>query len=33
MKPMKPCIIRRLIAIACVAFWIAAALAVYFIVR
>ena len=32
-KSMKPYIIRRLIAVACVAFWIAAALAVYFIVR
>jgi hypothetical protein len=30
---MKPYIIRRLIAAALVAFWIAAALAVYFIVR
>lgn len=30
---MKPYIIRRLVAVACVAFWIAAALAVYFIVR
>lgn len=32
-KTMKPYIIRRLIAAALVAFWIAAALAVYFIVR
>ncbi|UXQ88389.1 hypothetical protein [Klebsiella phage vB_Kpn_ZCKp20p] len=30
---MKPYIIRRLIVVACIAFWIAAALAVYFIVR
>ena len=30
---MKPYIIRRLIAVACVAFWISFALAVYFIVR
>nr|DAV69928.1 MAG TPA: hypothetical protein [Caudoviricetes sp.] len=30
---MKPYIIRRLIFVACIAFWIAAALAVYFIVR
>lgn len=30
---MKPYIIRRLIAVACVAFWIAFALAAYFIVR
>lgn len=30
---MKPYIIRRLVAVACVAFWIAAALAAYFIVR
>lgn len=30
---MKPYIIRRLIAVACIAFWIASALAVYFIVR
>lgn len=28
---MKPYIIRRLIAVACIAFWIAAALATYFI--
>lgn len=32
-KSMKPYIIRRLIAAALVAFWIAAALAAYFIVR
>lgn len=32
-KTMKPYIIRRIIAVACVAFWIAAALAVYFILR
>lgn len=32
-KTMKPYIIRRLVAVACVAFWIAAALAVYFILR
>ncbi|WPJ54132.1 hypothetical protein RCIP0071_00077 [Klebsiella phage RCIP0071] len=30
---MKPYIIRRLIAASLLAFWIAAALAVYFIVR
>lgn len=30
---MKPYIIRRLIAVACVAFWIVVALAFYFIVR
>lgn len=30
---MKPYIIRRLIAVACVAFWIAVALAFYFILR
>lgn len=32
-KSMKPYIIRRLIAVACIAFWIAVALAVYFILR
>lgn len=32
-KSMKPYIIRRLIAASLLAFWIAAALAVYFIVR
>lgn len=32
-KTMKPYIIRRIIAVACVAFWITVALAVYFIVR
>lgn len=32
-KSMKPYIIRRLIAVACVAFWIAVALTVWFIVR
>lgn len=30
---MKPYIIRRLIAVSLLVFWIAAALAVYFIVR
>lgn len=30
---MKTYIIRRLIAVACVAFWIAVALAIWFIVR
>lgn len=30
---MKPYIIRRLIAVACVAFWIVVALAIWFIVR
>ena len=30
---MKPYIIRRLIDVACVAFWIVVALAAYFIVR
>ncbi|URY99612.1 hypothetical protein 6991_0078 [Klebsiella phage 6991] len=30
---MKPYIIRRLVAVACVAFWIAASLAFYFIMR
>lgn len=30
---MKPYIIRRLIAVACIAFWIAVALAIWFIVR
>lgn len=30
---MKSYIIRRLIAVACIAFWIAVALAIYFIVR
>lgn len=30
---MKPYIIRRLIAVSLLAFWIAVALAVYFIVR
>lgn len=30
---MKPYIIRRIAAVACVVFWIAAALAVYFILR
>lgn len=30
---MKPYIIRRLIAVACIAFWIVVAFAVYFIVR
>lgn len=30
---MKPYIIRRLIAVACIAFWIAVALAAYFILR
>lgn len=30
---MKPYIIRRLVAVACIAFWIVVALAVYFIVR
>nr|DAF78454.1 MAG TPA: hypothetical protein [Caudoviricetes sp.] len=32
-KTMKPYIIRRLVAVACAAFWIAVALAVWFIVR
>lgn len=32
-KSMKPYIIRRLIAVSLLAFWIAVALAVYFIVR
>ena len=32
-KSMKPYIIRRLIAVACIAFWIAVALTVWFIVR
>lgn len=32
-KSMKPYIIRRIIAVACIAFWIAVALAVYFILR
>lgn len=32
-KSMKPYIIRRLIAVACIAFWIAVALSFYFIVR
>ena len=32
-KTMKPYIIRRLVAVACVAFWIAVALTVWFIVR
>lgn len=32
-KTMKPYLMRRLIAVACVAFWIAVALAVWFIVR
>lgn len=32
-KSMKPYIIRRLIAVECVSFWIAVALAVYFILR
>lgn len=32
-KSMKPYIIRRLIAVACVAFWIFVALAIWFIVR
>lgn len=30
---MKPYIIRRLIAVACIAFWIVVALAIWFIVR
>lgn len=30
---MKPYIILRIIAVSCVAFWIAVALAIYFIVR
>lgn len=30
---MKPYVIRRLIAVACIAFWIAVALAAYFILR
>lgn len=30
---MKPYIIRRIIAVACIAFWIVVALAIYFIVR
>lgn len=30
---MKPYIIRRLISVVCVAFWIAIALAIYFIMR
>ena len=30
---MKPYIIRRLVVVACVAFWIAIALAIWFIVR
>lgn len=30
---MKPYIIRRIIAVACVTFWIAVALTVWFIVR
>lgn len=30
---MKPYIIRRIIAVACVAFWIVVALAIWFIVR
>lgn len=30
---MKPYIIRRLVAVACVAFWISVALTVWFIVR
>lgn len=30
---MKPYIIRRLIAAACIAFWIAVALSIWFIVR
>lgn len=30
---MKPYIIRRLIAVACVAFWIVVALSIWFIVR
>lgn len=30
---MKPYIIRRIISVACVAFWIVIALAVWFIVR
>lgn len=30
---MKPYIIRRLIAVACVVFWITVALAIWFIVR
>lgn len=30
---MKPYIIRRLIAVACVSFWIVVALAIWFIVR
>lgn len=32
-KTMKPYIIRRLIAVSLMAFWIAVALAIYFIVR
>lgn len=32
-KTMKPYVIRRLIAVACVAFWVAVALSVWFIVR
>lgn len=32
-KSMKPYIIRRLIAVSLLAFWIAVALAIYFIVR
>lgn len=32
-KSMKPYLIRRLIAVACVAFWIVVALAIWFIVR
>lgn len=30
---MKPYIIRRLVAVACIAFWIVVALTVWFIVR
>lgn len=30
---MKPYIIRRIIAVACIAFWIVVALAAYFILR
>lgn len=30
---MKPYIIRRLVAVACIAFWIVVALTIYFIVR
>ena len=30
---MKPYIIRRLVAVACVVFWIALALAIYFALR